>query len=315
MIGKPVIYLLVGPTASGKTAVSVRIAKKINCEIISADSVQVYRGLDIGSAKPTSEETEGIPHHLIDCVDIDNEFNAALYRKKAFKCIDDIYKKGKKPLIVGGTGLYVNSLIFPLNFSNAEPDTARRAELAEIEMKNPGTLHKMLEKIDEKAALRIHENDIKRTVRAIEIYERTGESMTSAGGDFANAKNKEIPFEPIIAGLTMDRARLYERIEKRIDEMMRCGLYDEAKRIHEAGFPHNLTSLQSLGYKQLLMHLNGECSLDEAVTLIKRDTRHFAKRQIAWFKRDKRINWFNTDEFENTETLAEAISEYFLTKG
>ena len=311
---KPVIYLIVGPTASGKTAVSIQTAKKLDCEIISADSVQIYRGLDIGSAKPTPEEREGVPHYLLDCVNIDEEFNVALYRKKAIGCIDDIIQRGKKPLIVGGTGLYVNSLIFPLNFSNAKPNLKRRDELTGIEKENPGTLHKMLEKIDPASAERIHPNDIKRTIRAIEIYESTGENMTAAGGDFTNERNTEIPFEPVIAGLTMDRAHLYERIEKRVDEMLQNGLLDEVKRIHDAGYSHNLTALQALGYKQLLMYLIGECSIDEAVELIKRDTRRFAKRQISWFKRDKRIKWFNTDEFESADALSDAVCEYFSEK-
>lgn len=306
---KKKIFLIVGPTASGKTAASIEVARAINAEIISADSIQVYKGLDIGSAKPSKEEMGGVPHHLIDFADIDDtSFNVSVFRELALKKIGEIQSRGKNALIVGGTGLYVNSLIFPLDFSKAEPDFERRAELEEVEKASPGALHSMLGSIDPESAARLHPNDTKRIIRAIEIFEKTGETLSSHGGDFANTRGEQIGFEPIIAGITMDRSRLYERIEKRIDLMMEAGLLDEVDSILEKGCDPELPALQGLGYKQLIMYRMGEISLDEAVELIKRDTRRFAKRQISWFKRDKRIRWFSADEPE----LSERIKDYFL---
>ncbi len=312
MPDKQKIYLIVGPTACGKTACSIEIAKKLDAEIISADSIQIYKSLDIGSAKPTAEEMDGVPHHLLDCVEIDDVgFNVAVYRERAAECIRDIAARGKKPLIVGGTGLYVNSLIFPLDFSSAEPDFGRREELARLESENKGTLRAMLEKIDPAAAARLHANDTKRLIRAIEVYEQTGRTLTSHGGDFANEQGAEIEFDPVIAGITMDRALLYSRIEKRVDLMIGQGLLDEVDAILAKGFDPSLPALQGLGYKQLIAFRNGEYSFDEAVELIKRDTRRFAKRQISWFKRDKRIRWFPADELGSA--LPAVILEYFLT--
>lgn len=307
------IFVIVGPTASGKTAVSVKIAEWLNAEIVSADSIQIYRGMDIGSAKPTHDEMCGIRHHMIDIVDIDDDYNVALFRKQAGECIDDIIARGKLPLICGGTGLYVNSLVYPLNFSSAEPSFKRRSELAEIETNAPGTLHLMLNEFDPQTAARLHPNDTKRIIRAIEVYESTGETMSSCGGDFINERNAEIEYQPIIAGITMDRAKLYSRIEHRVDVMMQNGFLNEVKQILNAGFDRSIPALQGLGYKQLIMHLSGECTLDEAVELIKRDTRRFAKRQISWFKRDKRIRWFDADSLVGEE-LTDSIFEYFVSE-
>lgn len=309
-IDKPKIYLIVGPTASGKTAASISVAKRMNAEIISADSIQIYKGLDIGSAKPTAEEMDGVPHHLLDCVEIDDlGFNVSAFRDLAVKAIYDIISRDKTPLIVGGTGLYVNSLIYPLNFSKAEPDFERREELLEMERAEPGRLHKLLETIDPSSAQRLHANDTKRIIRAIEVYEKTGETLTSHGGDFANKRGDEIEFDPVIAGISMDRALLYSRIEKRIDIMLASGLLDEVDSILAKGYDRTLPALQGLGYKQLIMYRNGELSYNEAVELIKRDTRRFAKRQISWFKRDERIRWFYADTLG--DMLADSIFDYF----
>ncbi len=310
---KPVIFLIVGPTASGKTAVAIRAAKALDAEIISADSISVYRGMDIGSAKPTADEMEGVPHHLIDCAEIDDtSFNVAEYRRLAADKIREIRSRSKNVIIAGGTGLYVNSLVYPLNFSAAEPDFDRRRELEGIEAAESGALHRMLEAIDSASAARLHANDTKRIIRAIEVYERTGETLTSHGGDFANTRGEEIEFEPIIAGINMDRALLYRRIETRVDRMMEEGLLDEVDAILAKGYDPSLPALQGLGYKQLIMYRRGEISLGEAVELIKRDTRRFAKRQISWFKRDKRIRWFYADELG--DRLADAVTEYFMTE-
>lgn len=310
---KQKIFLIVGPTASGKTAVSIDIAELMNAEIISADSIQVYKRLDIGSAKPSIEERRGIPHHLMDFVDIDDtSYNVAVYREKAAECICDIACRGRIPLIVGGTGLYINSLVYPLDFSSAEPDFERRDELLALERENKGVLHEMLKKFDPDTAGRLHVNDTKRIIRAIEVYEQTGVTLSAHGGDFANKREAEIEFEPIIAGITMDRSKLYSRIENRIDIMLEQGLAQEVDSILNDGFDRSLPALQGLGYKQLISYRMGELEFDEAVELIKRDTRRFAKRQISWFKRDKRIRWFNFDKY--ADALSSAVLDYFNGK-
>ncbi|MBR5949574.1 MAG: tRNA (adenosine(37)-N6)-dimethylallyltransferase MiaA [Clostridia bacterium] len=307
---KQKIYFIVGPTASGKTAVSIDVAGRMNAEIISADSIQAYKRLDIGSAKPSFEERRGIPHHLMDCVEIDNvSYNVVAYREKAAAFIRDIFSRGKTPLIVGGTGLYVNSLVFPLNFSSAEPNFERRNELAALELTEKGSLHSMLKQIDPDTANRLHINDTKRIIRAIEVYEQTGVPLSAHGGDFSNSREEEIEFEPVMAGITMDRARLYSRIEERIDIMLEQGLLDEVDSILSGGFDSSLPALQGLGYKQLIMFRNGKLGYEEAVELIKRDTRRFAKRQISWFKRDKRIRWFSLDKYG--DELSSAVFDYF----
>lgn len=315
------LYVIAGPTASGKTAAAIGVAKLFNkehgrkaAEIISADSIQIYKEMDIGSAKPTIAEMDGIPHHMLDIVKInDGSFNVSRYREKAVDIIHDIEQKDGIPIVVGGTGLYINSLIFPLNFSSAEPDSELRSELSSIEENNPGSLHEMLTRIDATTAKRLHPNDTKRIIRAIEVFEKTGETLSSLGGDFENKRRCEIEFEPVIAALNMDRAKLYERIEKRIDIMMEHGLLSEVKKIFDEGYDRNLPALQGLGYKQLIAYFMGECSLDEAIEIIKRDTRRFAKRQISWFKRDKRIQWFDPLEFVSSQQLSEEIFNYFIT--
>lgn len=314
------LYVIAGPTASGKTAAAIGVAKLFNklfardaAEIISADSIQVYEEMDIGSAKPTPAEMDGIPHHMLSVAKIgDGSFNVALYRQKAGEIIREINLRNGIPIVVGGTGLYINSLVFPLNFSSAEPDAERRRELASLEEKHPGCLHEMLSKIDAVTAERLHPNDTKRIIRAIEVYEKTGETLSSLGGDFENKRSRETEFEPVIAALNMDRTKLYERIEKRVDIMMEQGFLDEAKKIFDAGYDRALPALQGLGYKQLIMYFMGECSLDDAIDLIKRDTRRFAKRQISWFKRDKRIHWFNPLEFDSPQDLSAAVFDYFI---
>lgn len=307
---KQKIYLTIGPTASGKTAASISVAKSIGAEIISADSIQVYKGLDIGSAKPTVEEMDGVPHHLLGCIEVDDkDYNVSAFRRLASEKINEIASRGNKALIVGGTGLYVNSLIYPLNFSEAKPDFERREELSEIEKRQSGALHAMLQSIDPESAIRLHPNDIKRIIRAIEVFEKTGTTLTEHGGDFANSKGQEIDYEPIIAGITMDRALLYSRIEQRVDKMLEEGLLREVDALLAKGYNANLPALQGLGYKQLIMYRKGEVSYEEAVELIKRETRRFAKRQISWFKRDQRIRWFDSDALG--KELPEAITEYF----
>ncbi len=313
------IFVLVGPTASGKTAASIGVAKRINAavgrnaaEIISADSIQIYKSLDVGSAKPTPTEMCGITHHLLDFVDYrDTGFNVSMFRKAASDVIHGIIAREGVPMVVGGTGLYINSLVYPLNFSEAEPDPERRAELTAIEKASPGILHSMLSEIDPVSAQKLHTNDTKRLIRAIEVYEQTGKTLFELGGDFTNERGNKTEFEPVMAGLTLDRGLLYERIERRIDMMLDAGLLDEVKGLLSNDPDRSLPALQGLGYKQLIMYLDGKCSLDEAIYLIKRDTRRFAKRQISWFKRDKRIRWFDASDHSQSE-LSDAIFDYFI---
>ena len=306
--GKIEIGMIVGPTASGKTAVSIALAKRLDAEIISADSIQIYKGLDIGSAKPTIEEQEGIRHHLLDTLEIDApKFSVAEYQKMADACIVDIHCRGKYPLVVGGTGLYVNALTYPLAFTAVESDPALRQALSELEAASPGKLYEMLRTLDPNSADRLHPNDTKRIIRALEVVKTTGKTIGEYGGDFVNEAKAEIPYDPRIAGLTMPRELLYARIEERVDAMMRLGLLEEAKGLFESGYSLDLPALQGLGYKQLFQYFQGESTLPEAIEAVKRETRRFAKRQITWFKRDPRIQWFDVTKYEGSEQLAKAI--------
>lgn len=308
---KPTILFIIGPTASGKTALSLDVAEHMNCEIISADSIQVYRKLDIGSAKPSLIETKRVKHYMIDETDIDDRgFTVAEYAHRALNYADLITNSGKTPLVVGGTGLYVNSLTYPLNFSSAKPDFELREKLASEELESPGILHKKLSEIDSITAQRLHPNDTKRLVRALEVYYTTGCTMSDHGNDFINAKNAECACVPIMAGLTMPRKVLYERINLRVDDMLSHGLLAEVESIVKQGYDRTLPALQGLGYKQLIAYLNGECSYDAAVEEIKRDTRRFAKRQITWFKRDERIRWFDVSQVFG-QALTDEVVKYF----
>lgn len=314
---RPRIFIIVGATAVGKSETALFAAQTIGAEIISADSIQVYRGMDIGSAKPSMAEREIVPHHLLDVVPVtDGNFNVARFKSLATDAVYDIIGRGKRPLIVGGTGLYINSLVFPLNFSAAEPNFDRREELIALEHANPGCLHSMLVSIDPCSAKRLHPNDIKRIVRAIEVFEQTGKPLSEHGNDFTNKKNLQTEFNPIIAGISMDRKLLYERIDSRVDSMMNVGLLDETRNIIENSGEGvcALPAMQGLGYKQLAAYLCGQGTLEDAVELIKRETRRFAKRQISWFKRDTRIRWFDAGEYSSRQTLASAISDYFISE-
>ena len=268
--------------------------------------------MDIGSAKPTMEERQGIPHHLMDAVDIDSpKFSVAEYRRMAGEAIDDIVSRGKYPLVVGGTGLYVNSLIYPLNFTSVPSDEKLRSELTALEQTQKGAAYALLQTEDPKAAQRLHPNDVKRVIRALEVVRLTGKPIDDHGGDFANQAQAAIPYEPTIIGLTMPREMLYERINLRVDIMLRQGLLDEARAIYDAGYEPSLPALQGLGYKQLFKHFAGEYAFDEAIEAIKLETRHFAKRQLTWFRRDKRIIWFDISQYPDKESLNQAIYKTF----
>lgn len=310
---KPHILILLGPTASGKTAASVLLAKKLGAEIISADSIQVYRGLDIGSAKPTMEERQGIVHHLLDMVDVDDTtFSVAEYKRQAELAIADICSRGKIPLVVGGTGLYVNALTYPLQFTNVPGDPLVRERLQLEEQQHPGSLYRRLQQEDPASAARLHSNDQKRVVRALEVLEVSGQPLSSFGADFENKAQQEIAYRVTQVGLTMERALLYQRIEQRVEDMMKAGLLAETKKLHDAGYAHTLPALQGLGYKQLLRYLRGETALEEAVEDIKRETRRFAKRQITWFKRDQRIHWLDVAQYVDLDTLTDEMAAIYM---
>ncbi|MDO5110861.1 MAG: tRNA (adenosine(37)-N6)-dimethylallyltransferase MiaA [Clostridia bacterium] len=310
------IGVILGPTASGKTALSVELAKRLNAEIVSADSIQLYRGMDIGSAKPTVEERQGIPHHLLDAVDIGTpDFSVAAYQKLASTAIREIAARGKFPLIVGGTGLYINALVYPLSFTEIPADVALRDALTAQEAQTPGSLHQRLCAVDPASAARLHPNDTKRLVRALEVYTLTGKPIGAFGGDFANAAHTPIPYEPRMIGLTMPREQLYARIDLRVDAMMQSGLLKEVRQLVSLGYTPDTPAMQGLGYKQLYKYLQGEYTLDEAIETIKRETRRFAKRQMTWFKRDKRIHWLNTAEQTQQQLLDEAQCILEGTKG
>lgn len=305
---KTSIAIVLGPTACGKTAASIEAAKQLNAEIISADSIQVYEQLDIGSAKPTQQEMDGVPHHMLGVVPVnDKKYSVAAYRKEADSCIADITKRGKLPLIVGGTGLYINALTYPLRFTEIPGDEAVRAALQAEEEQAPGVLYEKLSQVDSITASRLHPNDKKRIIRAMEVYTVSGKPLSAFGTDFSNDAGEATPYNAIQIGLTMPRELLYERIEQRVDTMLTLGLYEEVKSLFEKGYDRSLPALQGLGYKQLLNHFYGDCTLEEAIAAIKLETRHFAKRQMTWFKRDSRIQWLDVTAYASAEALAQEI--------
>ena len=300
------LIILTGPTAVGKTALSIELAKDLNAEIISADSMQIYEYMDVGSAKVTKEEMDGVVHHLIDEVKPDYAFSVSEFQKRANKYIKDIDDRGKKVLVTGGTGLYLNSLIYDMDFAKSNSNSKLREEL-ELELKENGIdyMHEKLRALDEDAANRIHKNNTKRVIRALEVC-LDGKKMQDFSTDLKYNEN----YQPIIIVLNRDREVLYERINKRVDIMMENNLIDEVKHLLDIGYDKNLISMQGIGYKEIVKYLEGEYSLDEAVEIIKRDSRRYAKRQITWFKRYKESKWFDLDKYDNSEILKEDILNY-----
>ncbi len=314
-MSKQTVFFIVGPTASGKTAAAVEAAKALNCDVVSADAIQIYRGLEIGSAKPTIAERQGIAHHLLDVTDYtDASYNVARYHEDAVHAIDSIVSRERTPLVAGGTGLYVNSLVYPLDFTAVPPDDELRKKLLELESADAGCLYKRLSAEDPKTAARLHPNDTKRIIRAIEVAECAGATLSELGGDFTNVRQREIDYRPVMAGLTCARSALYERINRRVDIMIERGLVDEVRGLIKNDDDVSLPSLQAIGYKQLIGYFNGEYTLDAAIDMIKRETRRFAKRQISWFKRDTRIHWFDSDAYESANELHKAMINYFSSE-
>ena len=288
------LIVLTGPTAVGKTSLSIALARAVNGEIISADSMQVYRHMNIGTAKITEEEKCGIPHFLIDEFEPDEEFNVTIFKNKVMGYIEEIKSRGKVPIIVGGTGFYIQSVIYDINFSEYGDDSHVRQKyevMAEIIGKSE--LHGKLAMVDKDYADSVSENNIKKVIRALSFFEMTGERLSEH-----NKRERErcSPFDFAYFVLTMDRKKLYERIDKRVDLMFNMGLVEEVKRLISRGYNKSLVSMQGIGYKEVIGYLNGETNLSECIEIIKRDTRHFAKRQLTWFKREKVVTYIDKDE-------------------
>lgn len=296
------LIIISGPTAVGKTALSIKLAKEINGSVISADSMQVYRGMDIGSAKITKEEMDGVKHYLIDILDPKDDFNIALFKQYAKEAVEEITAEGKIPIVAGGTGFYVQALLYDIDFDeSASEDTSIRDELTLLaETKGNEYVHNMLKEIDPEAAEEIHFNNIKRVIRAIEFYRLTGEKISEHN---KHQRKNQSPYNFKYFVINSDRSLLYERINKRVDIMIDNGLVDEVIKLKEAGLSTDNISMQGLGYKEILAYLNGETSLDEAIEIIKRDTRRFAKRQLTWFRREKDVIWINKEDYSFNDTL------------
>lgn len=304
------LVILTGPTAVGKTNLSIQLAKKLNMDIISADSMQIYKYMDIGSAKVTTNEMQGIKHYLIDEVNPDFSFSVSEFQKRANNYIDEIVKNNKIPLVTGGTGLYLNSLIYNMDFAKSDADNKLRESLRlELEEKGIDYMHNKLKELDEEAANRIHKNNTKRVIRALEVC-LSGKKMS----DFSNDLKLNEKYEPIVIVLNRDRSHLYKRIDMRVDLMIKEGLEDEVKKLISMGYTKDLISMQGIGYKEIIKYLDGEYSYDEAIEIIKRDSRRYAKRQLTWFRRYKDAMWFDLDEYKDEKILLNDVITYIEKK-
>lgn len=293
---KKKLVVLTGPTAVGKTKLSIELAKRIGGEIISADSMQVYKHMDIGSAKIRPEEMENIPHFLVDELEPSEEFNVVVFQQKAKQYMEGIYNRGHIPILVGGTGFYIQAVLYDINFSKDDDNHKIREELETLaKEKGAEYLHEELKKIDPVSAGTIHANNVKRVIRALEYYKLTGQKISEHNEE---QRQNESPYDFSYFVLNDHRELLYERIDKRVDEMVVEGLIEEVRKLKSMGYDRSFVSMQGLGYKEIFSFLEGEISLEEAIYIIKRDTRHFAKRQITWFKREKDVIWVNKPEFE-----------------
>ena len=310
---KPLI-ILAGPTAVGKTSLSIRLAKETGGEIISADSMQVYRHMDIGSAKITKEEMEGVPHYLVDVLEPEEEFNVVRFQQMAKEAAERIWEKGKIPLVVGGTGFYIQALLYDIDFTENDGDESYRRQLEQKASDEEGAseLYEMLKAVDLKAAQEIHPRNIKRIIRALEFYHQTGKKISEHN---ETQRQKMSPYNYAYFVLTDERGRLYERIDRRVDLMMEQGLLDEVRYLKKRGVRKDSTAMQGLGYKELYAYLEGEYPLDEAVRIIKRDTRHFAKRQLTWFKRERDVIWADKSVIgQDEQKLADYMLGYLREK-
>lgn len=303
------LIVLTGPTAVGKTSLSIALAKAVGGEIISADSMQVYKYMNIGTAKITEEEKCGIPHFLIDELEPDEEFNVTIFKNKVMGYIKDIKSRGKVPIIVGGTGFYIQSVIYDINFNEYGDDSnVRKKYEAMAETLGKSELHKKLALVDREYADSVSYNNVKKVVRALTFFEMTGEKLSEHN---KRERERSSPFDFAYFVLTMDRKKLYERIDKRVDLMFDMGLVEEVKALMAKGYDKSLVSMQGIGYKEVIDYLSGKTSLEECIDIIKRDTRHFAKRQLTWFKREKVVTYIDKDEFDaEDKCLKEMLRVY-----
>jgi len=291
---KPMI-ILTGPTAVGKSALSVELAKKINGAVISADSMQVYRHMDIGSAKITPEEMQGVTHYMIDELEPDEEFHVVRFVTMAKEYLKEIYADGKIPIIAGGTGFYIQALLYDIDFTEQQCDETYRRQLEDLAREHGAEyLHGILREVDPASAEAIHANNIKRVIRALEFYHLSGKKISEHN---ETERQKQSPYNFAYFVLTDERAKLYERIDRRVDAMIEAGLVEEVKKLKSKGCSREMVSMQGLGYKEILAYLDGGCTLEEAVYIIKRETRHFAKRQLTWFKRERDVIWLDKQAF------------------
>lgn len=304
---KPLI-VLTGPTAVGKTSLSISLAKAVNGEIISADSMQVYKGMDIGSAKIRKEEMQGVTHYLVDILEPEEEFHIVKFQELAKAALEEIYAKGKIPILVGGTGFYIQAVTRDIDFTQAEQETSYREELEQFaKEKGAEYLHEKLREVDSKSAENIHANNVKRVIRALEFYHQNGTPISEHNEE---QKQQTSPYNLAYFVLTAPREILYERIDRRVDQMMEEGLLEEVKFLRERGCHRGMVSMQGLGYKEILAYLEGEYPLEEAVRILKRDTRHFAKRQLTWFRREQDVIWVDKEQFHWNEA---EILEYMMS--
>lgn len=301
------IIVIAGPTAVGKTKFSIEIASYFNGEIVSCDSMQIYRYMDIGSAKATPAERAQVPHHLVDAADPRDSFSVAAYQKMALKAVDDILARGRMPVVSGGTGLYLNSLLYDLDFSDAPEDGSYRRSLEEKAAQyGSKSLHEMLESLDTHAASEIHPNNTKRIIRALERIKHGEEHIRP----FREAEKQSFRYDALLIGLTRNRQELYDRINRRVDSLMESGLLEEVKNLRDMGLTKDNTAMKAIGYKELMDFLDGCCTLDEAVENIKKNTRHYAKKQLTWFRRYDKMKWYNISDFESDKSAVGEIKSW-----
>ncbi len=308
--------ILTGPTAVGKTSLSIKLAKAINGEIISADSMQVYKGMDIGTAKIKPEEMQGVPHYLIDILSPEEEFNVVKFKTLALEAMNKIYAKGKIPILVGGTGFYIQSVLYDIAFtenkeSSTESNTYRYILEKRAEEEGGQVLHNELKKVDPKAAEAIHANNIKKVIRALEFFHETGTKISQHN---ETERQKTSPYNFIYFVLNQSRHILYERINLRIDQMLEEGLLEEVRNLKAHNYNRELVSMQGLGYKEILSYLEGEISLEEAIYILKRDTRHFAKRQLTWFRREKEVTWIEKGIYPYEDLILSHMLDLLVDK-
>ena len=304
---KPRVAAVVGPTASGKTALAIALAKKFDGEVISCDSMQIYKGMDIGTAKPTADEMDGIPHHMIDIIEPSETFSAADYAPLAKAAADDIISRGKLPIFCGGTGLYLDAVLTANSYAATETDPKLRAELiADAERDGIDAMWERLNAVDPESAASTHKNNVKRVIRALEIYLTSG--VTKTEWDKRSRLNPT-PYDSTVIALEREREELYRRIDLRVDIMMEMGLENEVRTLLDSGrLPRNSTAAQAIGYKEFIAYFENQITLNDAVDMIKQSSRRYAKRQITWFKRDKSVNWINSaDNFEDIVNIAEKL--------